>query len=111
MTTDRLINICLVIAWVISIFTTLYFLPLRKRKEDSEIHLTQAQEKQMVHQIEESQETKLRAEIEELKRELVTLKKYINDHMPWDWKTVRALRLNGIEIEDPPSLFYIKDGE
>lgn len=109
MTSDRVINICLAIGWVLSILTTIYFLPTRKRKEDSEIHLTQAQEKQMVTQIDEIQEQRYRTKIEELEKKVGYLEKYINEHMPWDWKAVRSLRLAGIDIEDPPSLFYIKD--
>lgn len=111
MSSDRIINICLAIAWLISIATTIYFLPTRKRKEDSEVHLTQAQERQMVTQIEQSQEQKFNKEIVDLKIEVESLKKYINEHMPWDWNAVRALRLAGIEIDDPPSLFYIKGEE
>lgn len=111
MTADRVINICLALAWMLSIATTIYFLPQRKRKEDSEIHLTQAQERQMVSQIESSQEQKFNAKVEALELELVSLKRYVNEHMPWDWKAVRALRLNGIEIEDPPTLFYIKEAD
>ena len=109
--TDRLINLCLLAAALLSLATTIYFLPSRKRKEASEIHLTQAQEKQMVTQIEQSQEDKFNTKIADLERELVSLKKYVNEHMPWDWKAVRALRLAGIEIDDPPTLFYIKEGD
>lgn len=111
MNTSAVINVCLAIAWVLSVVTTIYFLPTRKRKEDSEIHLTRAQERQMVTQIEQSQEQKYEKKIAEIELELVSLKKYVNEHMPWDWKAVRALRLAGIEIEDPPSLFYIREVE
>lgn len=76
-------------------------------KVESETSLNEAQQADIVRQISDSSEQKFRAEIDALKREVESLKLYINRHIPWDWKAVRELRLNGIEIEDPPSLQYI----
>lgn len=56
----------------------------------------------------DDQELKLDQEIAELRAEVNGLKQYINEHIPWDWDAVRQLRLAGIEIDNPPSLIYIR---
>jgi homoserine dehydrogenase len=56
----------------------------------------------------DAQEYKFQGEIGELRAEVNGLKSYINEHIPWDWEAVRQLRLAGIEIENPPSLIYIR---
>jgi predicted Holliday junction resolvase-like endonuclease len=56
----------------------------------------------------DKQERKLRGEIGDLRAEVNGLKSYINEHIPWDWEAVRQLRLAGIEIDNPPSLIYIR---
>jgi hypothetical protein len=57
----------------------------------------------------DDQEHKLQGEIGDLRAEVNGLKSYINEHIPWDWEAVRQLRLAGIEIENPPSLIYIRN--
>lgn len=56
----------------------------------------------------DDQERKLDEEIAELRAEVNGLQRYINEHIPWDWDAVRQLRLAGIEIDNPPSLIYIR---
>jgi predicted RNase H-like nuclease (RuvC/YqgF family) len=55
-------------------------------------------------------EARFEAEIGELRDEVQMLRRFIERHVPWDWKAVRELRLLGSDIEDPPTLTYLKDG-
>lgn len=56
-------------------------------------------------------EKKLGDRITEHERRLATQQRYIEKHVPWDWRAVRELRLKGVEIEDPPTLVYLPDDE
>ena len=78
------------------------------RSVEAKTNLDETQQASIVKEISESSEEKFRGEIADLRREIESLKLYINRHIPWDWKAVRELRLQGIDIEDPPSLQYIE---
>ena len=39
---------------------------------------------------------------------LVEIEKLITDHVQWDFAMVRLARQHGWEVEDPPSLVYVK---
>jgi hypothetical protein len=51
----------------------------------------------------------LNPKIEDLEREVASLKLLIEGHIPWDWEVLRKLRLNGIEQRDPPTLIWIEE--
>jgi hypothetical protein len=39
---------------------------------------------------------------------LMELERLITAHVTWDFKVVRLLREHGIEVDEPPSLVYVK---
>lgn len=69
-----------------------------------------------VHQLRESfwrtemekVHTNLENEIDELRKEVASLRILIETHVPWDWEVVRQLKLAGIDFRDPPTLNYFK---
>lgn len=48
------------------------------------------------------------AEIDELREEIGWLRLLIEAHVPWDWEAIRLLKLNSLDMRDPPTLNYIK---
>lgn len=48
-------------------------------------------------------------DLSKLHNEAAVLRALIDRHLIWDWEVVRALKLAGIELRDPPTLHYIKE--
>jgi hypothetical protein len=109
MTSQDWINLLLAMAAALGPAVTVYLARQNWRKTGSEITLNKRQEAKLSQEIENKSEEKFQAEIDVLKKEVATLRRYINRHIPWDWQAVRELKLAGIEIEDPPDLNYLED--
>lgn len=89
-----------------------------RNKIDSEASLNIATEQQSRENLHQSRELFLRKEIEELRdsfdhnieelrKEVTSLRALIEAHVPWDWEVVRQLKLAGIDFRDPPTLNYL----
>lgn len=105
------INLLLAFAAVIGPLVTVYLARQNWRKTGAEIHLNRRQEAKLSQEIEQKSEAKFERKIAALEREVATLRRYINRHIPWDWTAVRHLRLAGIDIEDPPDLNYLQEDD
>jgi hypothetical protein len=91
-----------------------------KNKVNSEVKINLNTAEQIREKLYQSREEFWRSEVEtlqkrfncdltKLRNESAYLRSLIDNHLLWDWEVVRALKLAGIELRDPPTLHYIKE--
>ena len=91
-----------------------------KNKTNSEVKVNMSTAEQIREKLYQSREEFWRGEVDhmqkcfscdlgKLRNESAALRALIDRHLIWDWEVVRALKLAGVEVRDPPTLHYIKE--